>query len=225
MKKETNIQNEHTEEGLIPKKHKKKYVYPIRDWKEYLGESFLIVFSVLLALFLTEHINKLHEKENTKILLRSISAELIHNRKAIQEMQDYDFMVLNKIDSALTDKRIQKKLVSKDEFHLNVIAPQGILYRYLEKDAWSVAKNNNIISKIDIETVSILTRVYEYQDRIMKVEDEVAKIVFDRPSRDPKQVHRTLILIRDNYHGWAVDLIPGLLSEIDRTLEKLKKSE
>ncbi len=42
----------------IPKhSHKSKpEVYVLRDWKEYLGESFLIMFSVLLALFLTEYI-------------------------------------------------------------------------------------------------------------------------------------------------------------------------
>jgi len=223
MKKETNIQDVHAVEDLNPKKHKKKYVYPIRDWKEYLGESLMIVFSVLLALFLTEHINKLHERENTKSLLRSISAELNHNRKFILEMQDYNLMVLSKIDSVLVDKKLQKKLVSKDEFHLEVIAPHGIQYRFLDNDAWAIGKNNNIISKIDIETISILTKVYENQDRIAKIEDEVAKVIFDRESRDPRQVRKTLILIKDIYHGWVVDRIPGLLSQIDSAIVKIEK--
>jgi len=223
MKKETNIHNVHAVEDLNPKKHKKKYVYPIRDWKEYLGESLMIVFSVLLALFLTEHINKLHERENTKSLLRSISAELNHNRKFILEMQDYNLMVLSKIDSVLVDKKLQKKLVSKDEFHLEVIAPHGIQYRFLDNDAWAIGKNNNIISKIDIETISILTKVYENQDRIAKIEDEVAKVIFDRESRDPRQVRKTLILIKDIYHGWVVDRIPGLLSQIDSAIVKIEK--
>jgi len=223
MKKETNIQNVHVVEDLNPKKHKKKYVYPIRDWKEYLGESLMIVFSVLLALFLTEHINKLHERENTKSLLRSISAELNHNRKFILEMQDYNLMVFSKIDSVLVDKKLQKKLVSKDEFHLEVIAPHGIQYRFLDNDAWAIGKNNNIISKIDIETISILTKVYENQDRIAKIEDEVAKVIFDRESRDPRQVRKTLILIKDIYHGWVVDRIPGLLSQIDSAIVKIEK--
>jgi hypothetical protein len=225
MKKEANIQNEHAMEDFNPKKHKKKYVYPIRDWKEYLGESFLIVFSVFLALFLTEHINKLHEKENTKMLLRGISAELNHNKKAIQEMQAYDSMVFEKIDSALADKKIQKKLVSKDEFHLDVIAPHGIQYRFLDNDAWAIGKSNNIISKIDIETVSILTKVYENQDRIAKIEDEVAKVIFDRSSRDPRQVRKTLILIKDIYRGWVVDRVPGLLSQMDSAVVKIEKCQ
>ena len=50
----------------------KIYVYAKRDLKEYFGESILIVFSVLLALFLTEGISKLHEKQKTKLLLKSI---------------------------------------------------------------------------------------------------------------------------------------------------------
>ena len=223
MKKEANIQNEHAMEDLNPKKHKKKYVYPIRDWKEYLGESFLIVFSVLLALFLTEHINKLHERENTKNLLKSIVAELNHNKKALQEMQDYNKMVFSKIDSVLEDKKLQKKLVSKDEFHLDVIAPHGIQYRFLDNDAWAIGKNNNIISKIDIETVSILTKVYENQDRIAKIEEEVAKVILDRASRDPRQVHKTLILIKDIYRGWVVDRVSGLESQIDSAIVKIEK--
>jgi len=37
-------------------------VYTLRSWKEYVGESILIIFSVLLALIVTEYINNLHEK-------------------------------------------------------------------------------------------------------------------------------------------------------------------
>ena len=131
--------------------------------------------------------------------------------------------VFAKIDSALTDKKIQKKLVYNDEFHLDVIAPEGIQYRYLENAAWTIAKNNNIMSKIDIESVSILTRVYGDQDRIGKIEDEVGKIIFDRASRDPKQVRKTLFLIKDNYRGWVVDRVSGMFIEIDSALAKIGK--
>ena len=209
-------------EQLSKEVKNKTYVYPIRNWKEYMGESVMIIFSVLLALFVTEFINKLHERENTRSLLNNIIVELNHNKKAIQEMQVYNLQVLKKIDSALLNKDLKAQLVSNDEFHLKVIAPQGVLYRYLDNEAWTVAKNNNIMSKIDIESVSILTKIYEDQDRIGKVEDEVAGIIFDRASRDPKQVHLTLLLIRDIYHGWAVDRMPDLLSKIDKAVSKIE---
>ena len=222
MKKESTARKKHSR-GKSDFLENKTYVYPIRNWKEYLGESFLIIFSVLLALGVTEYLGKIHEKENTKTILKSVADELRRNKKALVEMQDYNLKVFAKIDSALTDKKIQKKLVYNDEFHLDVIAPEGIQYRYLENAAWTIAKNNNIMSKIDIESVSILTRVYGDQDRIGKIEDEVGKIIFDRASRDPKQVRKTLFLIKDNYRGWVVDRVSGMFIEIDSALAKIGK--
>ena len=200
----------------------KIYVFVKRDLKEYFGESILIVFSVLLALFVTESINKLHERQKTKILLKSIVNELISNKKAIQEMQVYNLQVLSRIDSALKDKNFQRKIVSNDEFHITMIAPNGVLYRFLDNVAWTVAKNNDIMAKLDIESLSVLTYIYEDQDRIKKMEDEVGRVFIDRSSRNSRQVRTTLILIRDNYHAWAVDRIPGLLSQIDKVLKKIE---
>ncbi|MES1218258.1 MAG: hypothetical protein ABUT20_22320 [Bacteroidota bacterium] len=196
--------------GLVPEKSK-TFVYTVRDWKEYLGEALLIIFRVLLALIATEYISNLREKENTRDTLKNISAE----------MNEYNLQVLTKIDSALVNKKLQDELISNDEFHLKVIAPQGVLYRYLDNEAWTIAKNNNVMSKVDGETIAMLTKVYEDQGRVMKVEDEVAKVIFDRASRDPKQVHTTLILIRDIYHGWAVDRTGDLLQKIDKTIKKI----
>ena len=221
MDTETIAQQEMPEKDLEPKKIK-SYVYTIRDWKEYLGESFLIIFSVLFALILTEYLNSIHDKENTRTTLKNIVLELNHNKKAIQEMKVYNARVLQNIDSVLTDKNLQNRLVSNDEFKLNLIAPQGVLYRYLDDEAWTIAKNNNVISKVDVETVALLTKVYEDQAKMMKVEDEVAKVIFDRASRDTKQVHTTLIIIRDLYHGWAVDRTNGVLQQIDNAIAKVK---
>jgi uncharacterized protein YlxP (DUF503 family) len=113
--------NQHASDKSI--ESSKAYVYTIRDWKEYMGESAMIIFSVLLALILTEYFSNLHEKENTRSILNSIVAELNHNKISIQEMNKYNLQVLNKIDSALVNKDLQQQLVSNDEFHLKVIAP------------------------------------------------------------------------------------------------------
>ncbi len=221
MEPETAEQQEPIEKTADHKKEK-LFVYTIRDWKEYLGESVLIIFSVILALALTEYFNNLHEKENTRTILKSIVAELKQNKISIQEMHQYNLQVLNKIDSCLTDKKLQNDFVSNNELHLKVIAPWGALYRYLDNNAWTIAKTNNVITKIDIETVAVLTKVYDDQEKMMKLENEVAKVILDRASRDPKQVNTTLILIRDIYHAWAVDREPGLLQQIDSTIKKVE---
>ena len=96
----------------------KIHVLAERNWKEYLGESLLIIFSVLLALFTTEYINKQHEKDNTRTVLTSFVNELKHNKISIQEMQEYNLKVLANIDAALVDANLQNQLVANDEFHL-----------------------------------------------------------------------------------------------------------
>jgi hypothetical protein len=206
----------------VPPTRSRTFVYTIRDWKEYMGESLLIIFSVLLALILTEYFNHLHDKENTKTMLQNIVSELEHNKKVILELKAYNAQVLTNIDSVLASTELQHRFVSNDEFHLDVIAPQGVLYRYLDDAAWTVAKNNNVISKVDVETVAALTKLYEDEAKMMKVEEEVAKVIFDRASRDPKQVHLTLVIIRDLYHGWAVDRTDGLLKQIDNAVKKVQ---
>lgn len=65
------------------KKHKTE-VYVQRDLREYLGESLLIIFSVLLALILTEYISNLHEKSQTRELMENIKNELVKNKKMEQ---------------------------------------------------------------------------------------------------------------------------------------------
>ena len=166
-------------EPEIPKTptHKQKpEVYVLRDWKEYLGESFLIMFSVLLALFLTEYITKQHEKNETHQLLKNIKEELIKNKKAEQEQYAYQKMVLKNIDSALKSEEFQQKIINNDEFNLKLLAPDGVSYRDLSTVAWDVAKSNNITSKADFKLISELTGIYLDQARIDKLEDKVADV-------------------------------------------------
>jgi len=215
--------NKHNPSKLLSEQ--KPQVYVLRDWKEYAGESFLIIFSVLLALVLTEFINSLHEKNETKELLNNVRNELITNKRFEEEQYAYHQKVLRSIDSALENPEMQKKIVSTGEFHLQYIAPEGVLYRYLDDVAWEVAKSHNISSRVSLKTISMLTYIYQDQARIMKSEDEVAKVFLSSESRKPENVRVTLILIRDNYKGWAVDRAPGLLKQYDKAIKILGDEE
>jgi hypothetical protein len=199
--------------------HKKPEVYVLRDWKEYLGESFLIIFSVLLALGLTEFISNLHDKNETKEILKNIKEELINNRKAEQEQYVYQKQVLKNIDSALKSKAFQQQIVANDEFHLKLLAPEGILYRDLSTVAWEVAKSRNITSKADFALISKLTGIYADQARIDKLEDKIADVFLNYGSRKQENIHTTLVLMRDNYKGWAFDRAPGLIARYDEAIK------
>jgi hypothetical protein len=205
------------------KKHKERpHVIIVRDWKEYLGESLLIIFSVMLALIVTEFINKKREDQETKQLLNNIRTELISNKKAVEELNRYNLNVLKRIDSAKANPRFQKQLVDNGAFNLTLLAPEGILYRYLTDVAWQVAKEHDIISKLDLIDATLFNQIYGDQERIMKSEDEIAKVLFSWESRKSENVVTTLNLISDNYHGWAVDRVPGLLQEYQKAIDRLK---
>lgn len=221
MNEETTAEN--SNEEVKPAETHIPEVYILRGWKEYVGESLLIIFSVLLALILTEFIDNLHEKKQTNELLDNIRNELITNKKYAQEQYTYNQRVMRSIDSALADPAIQKKIINNDEFHLKYIAPQGVLYRFFDDVAWELAKSRNISSKLNIKTISMLSNIYADQTRIMKVEDEVGKVILSREARKPENAHATLVLIRDNYSAWAVDRAPALISRYDEAIKALEK--
>ncbi len=205
-----------------PDKKEKPSVYVLRDWKEYAGESLLIIFSVLLALVLTEFINSLHEKKETSELVENIRQELITNKQHETEQYAYHLGIIKSIDSALKDPAMQRQVVSNDEFHLTRIAPHGVMFRYLDDVAWEVAKSHNISSRISFKTISRLTYLYQDQARIMKVEDEIAKVFLSREAGKVENAHATLIMIKNNYRGWAVDRAPGLLTQYDDVIKALE---
>ena len=222
---EENQQQPHPEPSQTQTKKKKHHhpqVVVVRDWKEYLGESALIIFSVLLALILTEVINKIHEDQQTKQLIHDLREELIQNQEKEQLQYDYNLKVLKNIDSALKNPAFMQQIVTNDEFHLQLIAPSGVLYSYLYDVAWKVAQQHGIESKISLEDMAVITHIYAEQDHITKIEDEVARMFFDRQSRNPANIRQTLILIRDAYHAWAVDRAPSLMREYKREIDNLK---
>jgi hypothetical protein len=196
-------------------------VYILRDWKEYLGESFLIMFSVILALVLTEYFSGLHEKKDTKELLENIKTELIHNKQAEQEQYTYQKNILKAIDSALNNPALQQKILSNGVLHLEYIAPEGAVNRDLSSVAWEIAKSHNIMTKASLKLITRLTDIYAQQARIDKVEEKVGSVLLSWESRRPENIRTTLLLLRDNYKGWAFDRAPSLLAKYDVAIKML----
>jgi hypothetical protein len=212
---------EHNPPMAKPKKEERHEVYVKRDFKDYLGESLLIVFSVLLALIVTEAVNTIHENQQIREVLQSIREELINNKKAEEEQYQYHLMVLKNIDSALTHPSFAQQFISDGRINLNLIAPQGVLLHDLNDVAWQAARQRNIASKIDLTTYSLLTDIYDNQQRITNSEQEIAHVLLSRESRTAADNRITLILLHDNYHGWAVDRVPKLLKLYQQAINKL----
>jgi len=208
-------------------KKPKPEVYVLRDMREYFGESLLIIFSVLLALVLTEYINNLHEKSQTRELMENIKNELVKNKQTEIAQYAYQRGVIKRIDSAIDNPALQHKIIANGEFHYEYIfsGNHGVLYGDLSKVAWEVAKSQNIFPKIDFKLVEQLTSIYDDQERIGKLEDKIGGIFLSYESRNESNARQTLILMRDNYKGWAVDRAPGLILQYDAAIKAIEAEQ
>ena len=198
-------------------------VITIRNWKEYLGESLLIIFSVGLALILTEWINKANEQKQINELIHNVREELIHNKNEVQKQYAYHLTIVKAIDSALTHSDFAGQVIHNNEVYLDRIAPHGLLYGDLEDVAWQLAKGHNMGTSLDIPTITLLTSIYNDQQRIIKVEEEIGKLLLSADSRKPENLRLTLLLIRDNFLGWATNRVPDLLTKYQKAIDELKK--
>jgi hypothetical protein len=206
---------------VAKKKEPPQEVITVRNAKEYLGESLLIVFSVILALLLTELFNKLHESSREKEIIRQLREELVTNKTAEELQYKYQLMVLQNIDSALSHPSFAIQVLDSGRFHLKPIAPDGILKRDLSDVAWQIAKQNNAFANLDLDTYRLLNDIYEQQMRITKIEEEAARVLLSFESRKPENARTALILLSDNYHGWAADRAPGLIKSYEQAIDKL----
>jgi len=212
---------ENTPPPAIYKKDERPEVIIVRNWKEYLGESLLIVFSVALAIILTEVFTKIHENQQTREVLHQLKLELINNNEAEEVQYQYHLMVIHNIDSALHDEKLRKAFLDSGQIHLAPIAPEGVMREDLNDIAWQVAKQNNIFSKLSLETYRLLTDIYDNQAKIIKSEDEIGKLLLSYESRESGNANATLILMRDIYKAWAVDRAPRLLKNYKKAIEAL----
>lgn len=195
----------------------------VRNWKEYLGESILIIFSVALAIILTEVFSKMHEERQTHEVLQQLRQELISNRESEEVQYAYHVKVMKNIDSALRDENYRKKVIDSGIVHLSAIAPDGVMKKDLNDVAWQVAKQENIFSRIDLATFSMLVDIYDNQQRVTKTEEEVGKVLLSFDSRKPENARMALKLVSDNYFGWSVERGPSLLKKYEKAIEALNK--
>jgi tetratricopeptide (TPR) repeat protein len=203
------------------KKHDIPEVIAVRNWKEYLGESLLIIFSVSLAIGLTEMFTAFHENQQTKEVLHQLKEELTENKKSEEDQFQYHLKILKRIDSALKHPEYALQFINNGEVHISVIIDSGVLRHDLNDVSWQIAKQNNVFTKLDLPTYSLLTDIYANQQKIAKAEDEIGKLLLSWESRKPENIKTTLILIHDTYYGWAVERAPRLLEKYKKAIDKL----
>jgi len=207
------------------KKNKKHHPVVIveRGWKEYVGECILIVFSVILALGLTEYFTKLHEKRQAMEILHQLREELISNKKFAEEQYAYHLQVFRNIDSAKSHPVYAHQFLDSGKLHFNVLMPQGALLHDMNEVAWQEAKQNNVFEYLDISTYRLLTDIYDNQERFLNLEPSLANLLISYQSRNEENLQTTLTLIHDILFAWIVERTPRLIKLYQQAIDELNK--
>lgn len=161
-----------------------------------MGDSLLIVFSVLFALF----INRLAESNDTEnqkeTALSGIRSELYRNSAITEIWRENHSQILNRLDGLKSGKSdsLMKVIAQKDYLDLGLLTnQQSLIEAVLSDTAWESAKSTGIIAEFDFETTQKRTNVYKMQKVLM--DDSVRSIqnlYFSREAHDMDDVDGTL---------------------------------
>ncbi|WP_444924059.1 hypothetical protein ACJJH9_01525 [Microbulbifer sp. DLAB2-AF] len=125
-------------------------------------DSFLIVFSVLLALFLNEYRETSKEEKEKERALQMVQIELKNNLKTLNELHFYHKTVLKNYETALEGGDV---IMSYNEQRslINQLMPNGITQKVLDDSAWETIKQSSVSSNLDINKIFALSKLYKIQ--------------------------------------------------------------
>ncbi len=148
------------------------------NYKKYLAEGFLIVFSVLFALF----INKMYDDHQTQkkknIALAGIVQELHRNKAILAAWKSRHEKIRDRISGVIEGRgdSLRAELKQYDYLNLGILTNgESLVDDILTSTAWESAKTTGVISEFDFETTQKLTHVYTMQEVLM--ESTMAKIL------------------------------------------------
>ena len=169
------------------------------DFKKYLGEGLLIVFSVLFALF----INKTYEdaKTNSKKnnAVKQIKTELIDNQKILHDWITDHNAILDNLDSLIGSKNDSIQILAEKKGYLPIqiiFNNKNLINTPLSNSAWSSAQSIGIISEFDFKTLQNISQTYELQQLIMETSIEIIAERLFLKSYDIENIQGLLIELR-----------------------------
>lgn len=169
------------------------------NFKKYLGEGLLIVFSVLFALF----INKTYEDAKTdkdKInAIEQIKAELFENQKILNNWMADHNAILENLNILLERKMDSIQILANNKGYLPmqmILNDRNLLDKPLSNSAWSSAQSTGIISEFDFIILLNFSETYELQQLIMNTSiEKIAERLFLK-SNDIEHIKDLLIELR-----------------------------
>ncbi|MGB3608529.1 MAG: hypothetical protein WA775_14495 [Psychroserpens sp.] len=177
---------------------------------KYFGQVFLIVFSVVLGLYLSENIEDKKNERDAQKLLAKINLELNSNKKLLDYWVPYHKEIIIKLDSLSSDKDFINNFIN-DKSSIFIAFSRGTIMSDIPaSDAWDIAKSHPLIVNIDYDKLLILSKIYNQQKFTYGSISVIFDFMISPEFNSSDQAKQNLQLFRDKLnevHGRELQLL------------------
>lgn len=162
--------------------------------RKILGESAIIIFSVLLALFANEWRSGVNEQRETDLILSHILSELRENKEVALVAYAYHKSVFDTLQN-LDIETAKDSLFNGFYFDDFKLLPKGVMQQGFNDIAWTVAKEERLATRINFERSQVLYNAYRQQQTVDHTLDRITDLTFDRRTHDADATVKNLVML------------------------------
>ena len=185
-------------------------------------QLFLIVFSVVLGIFLSERIEEQKSKNQAALLLSKITSEVSENKKLMEQWTPYHARIARSLDSLSNDDQFIESFISDKTILYQKVLTEGTFMSTMpSSDAWDIAKGHPLIVNFDYDELLILSRIYNQQAITFEPTEEISKMFFspDFNSREKAKTNlQSLNNLMQEIVGREIQLL-GFFNEAEEIFE------
>ena len=188
-----------------------------------LFESALIVFSILLALAVSEWRDERETRRTVETALETVRQEIERNREAVASSLPYHREMIGRLERFLEGPEPAREVSERGWIEvLAELAPRGLLPPTLSTTAWETARAQGVPAELEFDTAHDLARLYFWQEQSVgrtwpRIADAVLAVeAFDRGRSQEDRLRYVLVATQELAAQEA-----ELLGAYDRILEDL----
>ena len=177
---------------------------------KYLGQVFLIVFSVVFGLYLSERIEDNKNEKNAQELFSKINLELNANKKLLDYWVPYHKEIVNRLDSLSSDKNFTETFINDKSAIYKAFSRGTIMSDMPSNDAWDIAKSHPLIVNMDYDKLFILSKIYNQQKFTYESIPELINLMVSTEFNSRENANQNLQLFRDKLmeiYGREIQLV------------------
>lgn len=195
------------------------------DFRHIFIEAILIVFTVSLALALSEWRAAIKEANTRDKVLSNIIKEIESNKEDLESKMDYHRAMSQKLNDYLNSDSLWNTLNYSTGIEAMIqIMDRGIQDPNLQSGAWRSAELSGVVNSFDYETIYLLSNLYRVQEEgPSNTWKELARLFVDTESYEPKNARRMASMLSLGF-GELYSQERSLHRSYENALEALRKN-